>query len=64
MSSEVPRTLHKNINMVAMLTHDALLHHFRKQMYHGGDRRLRTLISYVLLYIIMLYNAVKTIVLG
>ena len=25
----------KNINMVAMLTRDALLHHFRKQMYDG-----------------------------
>ena len=33
-----------------MLTRDALLHHLRKQMFHGGDRRLRTLISYVLLF--------------
>ena len=49
MSSEVPCTLHKNINTVAMLMGDALLHHFRKGMYHCGDRRLHTLISYVLL---------------
>ena len=28
--------LRKNINTVAMLTGDALLHHFRKGMYHGG----------------------------
>ena len=51
MSSEVPRTLRKNINTVAMLMGDALLRHFRKRMYHGGDRWLRTLISYVLLAI-------------
>ena len=49
MSSKIPDTLHKNINTVAMLMRDALLRHFRKQMYHGGDKRLRTLISYVLL---------------
>ena len=29
-------TLHKNIYMVAMLTRDALLCHFRKGRYHGG----------------------------
>ena len=26
----------KNINSVALLTRDALLHHFRKQMFHRG----------------------------
>ena len=41
--------LHKNFNTVAMLTGDELLRHFRKGMYHGGDRQLRTLTSYVLL---------------
>ena len=30
---------------------DKLLRHFRKGMYHGGNRRLRTLISYVLLVV-------------
>ena len=43
--------LRKNINTVAMLTGDALLRHFRKGMYHSGDRRLHTLIAYVLLLI-------------
>ena len=38
-----------NINAVAMLMGDALLHHYRKGMYHGRDRQLHTLISYVLL---------------
>ena len=28
--------LHKNMNMVAMLTCDVLLRHFRKQKFHGG----------------------------
>ena len=51
MSSEVPRTLCKNINTVAMLTLDALLRHFRKGMYHGGDRQLHTFISYVVLVV-------------
>ena len=32
-----------------MLTCDTLLHHVRKGMYHGRDRQLHTLISYVLL---------------
>ena len=41
--------LRKNINMVPMLALDVLLRHFRKGMYHGGDRRLHTLISYVVL---------------
>ena len=42
--------LHKNINTVAMLMRDVLLPHFRKQMYvPWRDRRLRILISYVLL---------------
>ena len=45
--------LRKNINTVAMLTGDALLWHFRKGMYHGGDRWLHTLISYVLLLLHM-----------
>ena len=38
--------------MVAMLTRDALLRHFRKGMYHSRDKRLHTLISYVLLLIV------------
>ena len=50
MASEVPRMLRKNINTVAMLTGDALLRHFRKGMYHGGDRWLHTFISYVSLH--------------
>ena len=41
--------LRQNINTVAMLTSDALLRHFSKGMYHAGNRRLHTLISYVLL---------------
>ena len=41
--------LHKNINTVAMLMCDVLLRHFRKGMYHREDRRLHTLIPYVLL---------------
>ena len=43
--------LRQNINTVAMLTSDALLRHFSKGMYHAGNRRLHTLISYVLLII-------------
>ena len=39
--------IRKNIDTVAMLTHDALLRHFRKVMYHGGNRRLHTFTSYV-----------------
>ena len=39
--------LRKNIDTVAMLTGDALLHHSRKGMDHGGDRQLHTLIFYV-----------------
>ena len=38
-----------NINTVAMLTYCMLLCHFRNGMYHGGNRRLCTLTSYVLL---------------
>ena len=34
-----------------MLTGDVSLRHFRKGMYHSGDRQLHTLISYVLLAI-------------
>ena len=34
-----------------MLTRDELLHNFRKGMYHGENRRLRTLISYVFLVV-------------
>ena len=41
--------LRQNINTVAMLTSDALMRHFSKRMYHAGNRRLHTLISYVLL---------------
>ena len=44
--------LRQNINTVAMLTSDALLRHFSKGMYHAGNRRLHTLISYVLLVIV------------
>ena len=40
--------LRKNINTVAMLTGDTLLRHFSQVMYHGRNRRLHTLISYVL----------------
>ena len=40
--------LRKNINTVAMLTHDALLCQFRRGV-PQRDRQLRTLISYVLL---------------
>ena len=43
--------LRKNINTVAMLMDDALMRHFRKRMYHGGNRWLHILISYVLLAI-------------
>ena len=37
--------------MFAVLTRDVLLRHFRKRMYHEGNRRLRTLISYVLMLV-------------
>ena len=43
-----------------MLMNDALLRHFRKGMYHSGDRRLHTLISYVLLLpLIIVYMTCK-----
>ena len=50
MASEVPCMLRKNINTVGMLTGDALLRHFRKGMYHGGDRWLHTFILCILAY--------------
>ena len=50
--------LRQNINTVAMLTSDALLRHFSKGMYHAGNRRLHTRISYVLL-IKSIANSIK-----
>ena len=53
MSLRIFMHLHKNINTVAMLTRDALLRRFRNGMYHGGNRYLCTLISYILLALVI-----------
>ena len=41
-------SFHKNIDTVAMLTHDVLARHFRKSLFHGGIGSC-TCITYVLL---------------
>ena len=58
MSLRILMHLRKNITTVAMLTRDALLCHFRKEIYHSGNKWLCTLISYVLLVSLVMHPVV------